>query len=146
MMGHPRALQYNFETYWDWLLFFVFLLTNRMMMLRLFWTCFDFRRLGLQLLLLNVQQLWLGLLFLFQWLLLSLGSRGLQMLTIVFGVRIMRIRLMEAGITGWPMHHMRLTVHHITHRIMSITRWTSMRCINYSKKKKTEQISLKLIN
>lgn len=62
----------------------------------------------------------------------SVASVALQVLSVVFSWRVVGIALMEAGISRRTMHHMRLTVHHITHGIMTITGGTWMRCINCS--------------
>lgn len=48
----------------------------------------------------------------------------LQMVAIVLG-RIVGVTLVEARIAGWPLHHVRLAIHHVTHRLRTVSgRWT----------------------
>lgn len=58
------------------------------------------------------------------------GLRGLQVLAVVLGGRVMRIALVEARISGRTVHHMRLAVHHVAHGVVAISGGTWMRCID----------------
>lgn len=58
--------------------------------------------------------------------------RQLQVMAVVFGWRIVCVALMKAGITGWPLHHMRLTVHHVAHCFWTVgSRRTCVGSENY---------------
>lgn len=56
----------------------------------------------------------------------------LQVMAVVFGWWIVRVALMKAWIAWWPLHHMRLTVHHVAHRFWTVGgRRTCVRSENY---------------
>lgn len=47
--------------------------------------------------------------------------RQLQVMAIVLSWWIVRVALMKAWIAWWPLHHMRLTVHHVAHCFWAVS-------------------------